>query len=150
MKPFCSCQPEPAEMEDSLQILYNCIYFLFLQAVLSSVHDLTKLRKSRILNSSKCTFQEALMQLSTPVILYLLLINLIAFALMGVDKSRARRHKWRIPEKTLFLSALLGGSIGSIAGMQVFRHKTKHWYFVVGMPCILIAEGLLGYFILNR
>ena len=70
------------------------------------------------------------MQLSTPVILYLLLINLIAFA--------------------LFLSALLGGSIGSIAGMQVFRHKTKHWYFVVGMPCILIAEGLLGYFILNR
>ena len=58
MKPFCSCQPEPAEMEDSLQILYNCIYFLFLQAVLSSVHDLTKLWKSRILNSSKCTFQE--------------------------------------------------------------------------------------------
>ena len=90
------------------------------------------------------------MQLSTPVILYLLLINLIAFALMGVDKSRARRHKWRIPEKTLFLSALLGGSIGSIVGMQVFRHKTKHWYFAVGMPCILIAEGLLGYFILNR
>ena len=137
-------------MEDSLQILYNCIYFLFLQAVLSSVHDLTKLWKSRILNSSKCTFQEALMQLSTPVILYLLLINLIAFALMGVDKSRARRHKWRIPEKTLFLSALLGGSIGSIVGMQVFRHKTKHWYFVVGMTCILIAEGLLGCFILNR
>ena len=87
MKPFCSCQPEPAEMEDSLQILYNCIYFLFLQAVLSSVHDLTKLWKSRILNSSKCTFQEALMQLSTPVILYLLLINLLAFALMGVDLS---------------------------------------------------------------
>ena len=93
MKPFCSCQPEPAEMEDSLQILYNCIYFLFLQAVLSSVHDLTKLWKSRILNSSKCTFQEALMQLSTPVILYLLLINFFAFALMGIDKEKARRHK---------------------------------------------------------
>lgn len=149
MKPFCSCQPEPAEMEDSLQILYNCIYFLFLQAVLSSVHDLTKLWKSRILNSSKCTFQEALMQLSTPVILYLILVNLIAFALMGVDKSRARRHKWRIPEKTLFLSALLGGSIGSIAGMQVFRHKTKHWYFVIGMPAILVLQAA-GYFFLSH
>lgn len=90
------------------------------------------------------------MQISAPVIMYLILINLIAFTLMGVDKSRARRHKWRIPEKTLFLSAILGGSIGAIAGMQVFRHKTKHWYFVVGMPCILIAEALLGYFILAR
>lgn len=84
------------------------------------------------------------MQISTPVIIYLILINLIAFALMGVDKSRARRHKWRIPEKTLFLSALLGGSPGAIAGMQVFRHKTRHWYFVVGMPCILIAEIIIG------
>ena len=83
------------------------------------------------------------MQLSTPVTMYLLLINLLAFALMGVDKSRARRHKWRIPEKTLFLSALLGGSIGSIVGMQVFRHKTKHWYFKYGMPAILVVQVLL-------
>ena len=149
MKPFCSCQPELAEMEDSLQILYNCIYFLFLQAVLSSVHDLTKLWKSRILNSSKCTFQEALMQLSTPVILYLLLINLFAFALMGIDKEKARRHKWRIPEKTLFLSALLGGSVGAIAGMQFFRHKTRHWYFVIGMPAILVLQAA-GYFFLSH
>ena len=89
-------------------------------------------------------------QLSTPVILYLILINLLAFALMGVDKSKARRHKWRIPEKTLFLSALLGGSVGAIVGMQVFRHKTKHWYFVVGMPAILIAQIIIGYFVLNR
>ncbi len=81
----------------------------------------------------------------TALILYLILINLVAFALMGIDKSRARRHKWRIPEKTLFLSAILGGSIGAIAGMQFFRHKTKHWYFVVGMPCILIAEAILAY-----
>lgn len=87
------------------------------------------------------------MQLSTPVILYLLLINLIAFALMGVDKSRARRHKWRIPEKTLFLSALLGGSIGSIVGMQVFRHKTKHWYFVIGMPLILAVQVCVGWYL---
>lgn len=81
----------------------------------------------------------------TALILYLILINLVAFALMGIDKSRARRHKWRIPEKTLFLSAILGGSIGAIAGMQFFRHKTKHWYFVVGMPCILIAQAILAY-----
>ena len=60
------------------------------------------------------------MQLSTPVILYLLLINLFAFALMGIDKEKARRHKWRIPEKTLFLSALLGGSVNlsTIAGLD--------------------------------
>ena len=90
------------------------------------------------------------MQLSAPVILYLILINLIAFALMGIDKAKARHHRWRISEKALFLPALLGGSIGAIAGMQVFRHKTKHWYFVVGMPCILVAEGLLGYLILTK
>ena len=89
------------------------------------------------------------MQLSTPVILYLILINLIAFSLMGVDKSRARRHKWRIPEKTLFLSALLGGSIGAIAGMQVFRHKTKHWYFVVGMPLILVCQAALAIYLVH-
>lgn len=71
---------------------------------------------------------------------YLILINLIAFWLMGLDKSRARRNRWRIPEKILFLSAILGGSAGSTAGMWVFRHKTRHWYFVFGMPAILIAH----------
>jgi len=71
---------------------------------------------------------------------YLLFINLLAFALMGIDKKRARQNAWRISEKALFLSALLGGSIGSILGMQVFRHKTKHWYFQLGMPLILILQ----------
>ena len=71
---------------------------------------------------------------------YLILANLAAFILMGVDKSKARRHLWRIPERTLFLSAALGGSLGAIAGMWFFRHKTKHWYFVVGMPAILAAQ----------
>lgn len=59
---------------------------------------------------------------------------------MGIDKSRARRRAWRIPEKTLFAVSLLGGSIGTWAGMYLFRHKTKHWYFVVGMPLILILQ----------
>ena len=71
---------------------------------------------------------------------YLILVNLAAFILMGVDKSKARRHRWRIPERTLFLSASLGGSVGAIAGMWLFRHKTRHWYFVVGMPAILALQ----------
>jgi uncharacterized membrane protein YsdA (DUF1294 family) len=59
---------------------------------------------------------------------------------MGVDKWKAKHQKWRIPEKTLFLSAILGGSIGANAGMQIFRHKTKHTAFVIGMPCILMIQ----------
>ena len=81
---------------------------------------------------------------------YLIILNLAAFLLMGLDKAKARRHKWRIPEKTLFLSAILGGSIGAIAGMQIFRHKTKHASFRIGMPCILILQlALAAYFILK-
>ena len=75
---------------------------------------------------------------------YFIIINVIAFAMMGIDKKRARTNAWRIPEKTLFLAALLGGSIGAICGMQHFRHKTKHWYFKYGMPAILIAQLVLA------
>lgn len=71
---------------------------------------------------------------------YLLVINLFAMLLMAVDKSKAERDKWRIPEKTLFIIALIGGSIGSIAGMYMFRHKTKHAKFIIGMPAILILQ----------
>lgn len=71
---------------------------------------------------------------------YLLVINLFAMLIMAVDKSKAERNKWRIPEKTLFIVALIGGSIGSIAGMYMFRHKTKHAGFVIGMPAILILQ----------
>lgn len=79
-------------------------------------------------------------------IAYLLIINLIALLLMYSDKRRAKQPATRrVPEKTLFFSALIGGSIGAIAGMQLFRHKTKHWYFVVGMPAILIIQiGLVA------
>lgn len=81
---------------------------------------------------------------------YLIVLNLLAFLLMGLDKAKARRHRWRIPEKTLFLSAILGGSIGAIAGMQLFRHKTKHASFRIGMPCILVLQlALVAYFILK-
>lgn len=71
---------------------------------------------------------------------YPIAINLLAFSLMGTDKTNARQNKRRIPEVTLFLSALLGGSLGAVVGMHFFRHKTKHWYFVVGMPLILILQ----------
>lgn len=59
---------------------------------------------------------------------------------MGIDKAKARRRAFRIPEARLFGIALLGGSLGSIAGMYFFRHKTRHWYFVLGMPVILILQ----------
>lgn len=78
---------------------------------------------------------------------YLVIMNIIGLAVMGIDKSKAKRGAWRIPEKWLFLSSLLGGSIGTWAGMYVFHHKTKHWYFVVGMPLILVAQIALVAFI---
>ena len=72
--------------------------------------------------------------------IYLLVINTLALTLMGIDKSRARRRAWRIPEKALFLSAAAGGSVGAIAGMFAFRHKTKHLRFVLGLPLILLLQ----------
>ena len=66
------------------------------------------------------------------------------FCLMGLDKHRARTRQWRVPEKILFGAALLGGSAGAWAGMYVFHHKTRHWYFVVGIPLILAAQLVLA------
>ena len=91
--------------------------------------------------------------LSTPgglLAVWLVVINLATFAVYGVDKSRARRGAWRVPEKTLFLLPLLGGSAGALAGMRVFHHKTKHWYFVWGIPAILLAQIALAAWLLTR
>ncbi|MBQ7955730.1 MAG: DUF1294 domain-containing protein [Lachnospiraceae bacterium] len=74
---------------------------------------------------------------------YFLVLNLIGFAIMGIDKHKAVKGAFRIPEATLFVVALIGGSIGSICGMYTFRHKTRKWYFVYGMPAILILQALL-------
>ena len=71
---------------------------------------------------------------------YLIFLNLVGFLIMGEDKRRAKMHRWRISERMLFLVSILGGSIGTWAGMYVFRHKTRHWYFVIGMPLILILQ----------
>lgn len=75
--------------------------------------------------------------------IYLIVINIAAFVVMGIDKIKAKKHMWRIPEKTLFALAISGGSIGAIAGMYIFRHKTKHIKFIMGMPVILILQILI-------
>ena len=77
---------------------------------------------------------------------YLLLINLLALCLMGWDKRQSKRpHARRIPERRLFAAALLGGSIGSIAGMFLFHHKTRHWYFRYGLPAILLLQAAIAW-----
>lgn len=73
---------------------------------------------------------------------WVILLSLIAFVLMGVDKERARRRAWRVPERTFFLLALLGGCPGAIAGMWLFRHKTRHWSFKLGLPLILLLQAI--------
>ncbi len=74
------------------------------------------------------------------IAVYLVLMNVTGLILMGTDKKRARLDMWRIPEKVFFIVSILGGSLGTFAGMYLFRHKTLHWYFVVFMPLILAAH----------
>lgn len=84
------------------------------------------------------------------LLIYLLLINLTGFFAMFLDKQKAKKGKWRIPEKILFLFAFLGGSLGTTLGMHTFRHKTKHWYFKFGMPLILILQIAGAFYLLFR
>ena len=81
---------------------------------------------------------------------YLLLINAVAFGLMLVDKVKAKKNRWRIPERTLMLSAAFGGSIGALMGMYTFRHKTKHLKFTLGVPAILIAQIALDVWMIAK
>ena len=81
--------------------------------------------------------------------IYLAVMNVLGVAVMWSDKRRARLHRWRIPEKVLFGVSLLGGSAGTWAGMYLFRHKTKHWYFVVGMPLILVCQAALAIYLVH-
>lgn len=83
------------------------------------------------------------------ILFYLLIVNAVAFLLMLVDKQKARKKLWRIPESTLLLSAAIGGSIGSLTGMYTFRHKTKHLKFTLGVPAILILQ-IIGTILLLR
>lgn len=83
------------------------------------------------------------------ILIYILIINVITFFLMWFDKHEAKIGDWRVPERTLFLLVLLGGGIGGIAGMYVFRHKTRKWYFKVGFPAILIMQIVLVSYLKN-
>ena len=89
------------------------------------------------------TFQDFLLKYILIVVIYFVLVNLIAFIMYGVDKKKAIKHKWRIPEHDLILVAVLGGSIGALLGMKAFRHKTKHPKFFIGVPAILIVQLIL-------
>ena len=81
---------------------------------------------------------------------YLLGINLLTFFVYGIDKWKARRDKWRVPEATLLMLAALGGSVGALLGMFVFHHKTKHKKFLIGVPLILLAQLALAYQLLVK
>ena len=74
------------------------------------------------------------------LLLYLVAVNLLTFALYGIDKAKAERGLWRISEKVLFAFPLLGGSLGAMLGMRLFRHKTRHWYFRYGIPAIFVLQ----------
>lgn len=78
---------------------------------------------------------------------YLIIINIVSFITIYIDKRKAEAHEWRIPEARLFLLAALFGSIGVFAGMRVFRHKTKHMKFVIGIPCIIIIQVIVVYYL---
>ena len=74
------------------------------------------------------------------IIIYLIIINIIGFSVMYIDKQKAKTGKWRIPEKTIFIITVLGGGIGTISGMYAFRHKTQKLHFTIGLPAITILE----------
>lgn len=82
-------------------------------------------------------------------LLFAVVMNVIGFAVMGIDKEKARKHKRRISEKTIFVISILFGSVGTFAGMYAFRHKTRHMKFVIGIPLILVAQIVLVMILLN-
>lgn len=77
------------------------------------------------------------------LLIYLLTVNAVSFAAMLIDKIKAKKNLWRIPEATLLLLAAIGGSLGAYAGMQLFRHKTKHLKFSLGLPLLIAAHAVL-------
>ncbi|MDE5932095.1 MAG: DUF1294 domain-containing protein [Lachnospiraceae bacterium] len=83
------------------------------------------------------------------IVLYLVVINLAGLFMMGIDKRKARKRAWRIPEATLFIIALVGGSLGTTIGMHLFHHKTRHWYFLYGMPAILFLQIAIVIILIN-
>ena len=89
------------------------------------------------------------LQLSTIIPIYIILINIIGFFIMLIDKKKAENGKWRIQEKTIFMVTILGGGIGTILGMYIFRHKTRVDYFTVGVPLIMIMQAVVIFYLMN-
>ena len=87
--------------------------------------------------------------LNNIALVWLAIINCVAFAMYGIDKYKSMHHKWRIPESTLLLLAVAGGSIGAMLGMQVFRHKTKHLKFKYGVPLVFLAQIVVFLYVLR-
>lgn len=84
------------------------------------------------------------------LVIYLIGINLLTFAIFGIDKWKARKGKWRIPEDTLIWLSIVGGSVGALLGMHLFRHKTQKRKFNLGIPAILVAQAVLAWFFFLR
>ena len=84
------------------------------------------------------------------IAVYLIIINVVTFFVYGIDKRKARLNRWRIPESTLLLLAALGGSVGALLGMKVFRHKTKHKKFTIGVPLILVIQVAIAFYFLTK
>lgn len=82
-----------------------------------------------------------------PLLVYLLIINALGFLLMLVDKYKAKKNLWRVPEKAFFITALIGGSAGCLGGMYLVRHKTKHLSFTLGIPIILAVQIIISFLI---
>lgn len=80
------------------------------------------------------------MKISYIIIIYFVIISIIGYVLPAVDKKRAKNGKWRIPEKTLFIVSILGGSAAMLISMKHYRHKTKHKRFMIGIPCIIVLQ----------
>lgn len=79
------------------------------------------------------------------IAIYFICINILGLMVMGIDKYKAKKKTFRIPEATLFTVAVFGGSLGTTLGMFLFRHKTRHWYFLYGMPLILLIQAAIFY-----
>ena len=86
----------------------------------------------------------------TALLVWLAGVNVVTFALYGIDKYKAKKGRWRIPERTLLLLPLLGGSVGGILGMAAFHHKTRHWYFRVGLPAMFLLQAALSVYLAAR
>lgn len=84
------------------------------------------------------------------IIIYLIIVNMLGILIMFIDKRKAEKGKWRIPEKTLFIITLIGGSIGTIVGMYTFRHKTQKLKFTLGFPAILIIQVIIAVYIIIK